>query len=80
MGREISGCGLALLEPGYLGSMVLSGGSDKWCSVSPNDFIVVSVCVMFTIICQSKSYRSMESCVFFNILNTLGVLFPTGSY
>ena len=64
------------------------GTREAWCYqgevisgvMFPNDFIIVSVCVMFTIICQSKSYRSTESCVFFNILNTLGVLFPTGSY
>ena len=43
------------------------------------DFIIAFVCVMYIIICQSKSYRPMESCVFFNIRNTLGVLFPTGS-
>lgn len=38
------------------------------------------VCVCDLIICQDKSYRPMESLYFiFNILNTLGVLFPTRS-
>lgn len=45
------------------------------------DLIIACPCVIYLIICQSKSYRPMKSLFFliFNILSTLGVLFPTRS-
>lgn len=45
------------------------------------NLITACPCVICFIICQSKSYRPMKSLFLkiFNILNTLGVLFPTRS-
>lgn len=40
------------------------------------DFIIAFVCVMYTIICQSKSYRPTESCVFLIFAIHLGFYFP----